>query len=198
MTRVHAVTASTRRRQFAERVLDIVIATLCLVLTLPACALSTLAVRLTSKGPAIYRQVRVGRYGSFFRCYKLRTMVIDVDARLAALLAARPDLREEFAATYKLRHDPRTTRLGRFLRRTSMDAAAAVVQCPARRDEPRRPAPAGAFRDIPLRRCAPSGAVRPARTDRRVASHGQETMCPTANVWPWMPSTRWSIALWRT
>jgi lipopolysaccharide/colanic/teichoic acid biosynthesis glycosyltransferase len=121
LTRVNAVAATMRWRQFTERLLDVVVATLLLLVTLPLLCVITLAVRLTSKGPAIYRQIRVGRYGSLFRCYKLRTMVIDADARLAALLATRPDLREEFAATYKLRHDPRTTRLGRFLRRTSLD-----------------------------------------------------------------------------
>jgi exopolysaccharide production protein ExoY len=78
-------------------------------------------VRLTSRGPAFYGHERVGRGGQTIRCLKLRTMVRDADARLAALLASDPGLAEEFARTFKLKHDPRVTRMGRFLRKTSLD-----------------------------------------------------------------------------
>jgi lipopolysaccharide/colanic/teichoic acid biosynthesis glycosyltransferase len=125
--RANAATADPRWRHIMERTLDIVVASTLLLLILPFLLVIMLAVRVTSRGPVIYRQVRVGRYGSLFRCYKIRTMVMDADARLAALLAARPDLRAEFSASYKLRQDPRTTRVGRFLRKTSLDELPQLV-----------------------------------------------------------------------
>jgi lipopolysaccharide/colanic/teichoic acid biosynthesis glycosyltransferase len=79
------------------------------------------AVRLTSPGPAFYRQLRIGRHGRYFRCWKFRTMVLDADRHLLRLLDASPVLRDEYAASLKLRTDPRITRIGRFLRRTSLD-----------------------------------------------------------------------------
>jgi len=78
-------------------------------------------IRLTSKGNAFYGHERVGRGGRTIKCLKLRTMVADADVRLAALLAADPELAEEFARTFKLKDDPRVTRMGRFLRKTSLD-----------------------------------------------------------------------------
>ena len=78
-------------------------------------------IRLTSKGAAFYGHERVGRGGRTIRCFKLRTMVHDADSRLAELLASDPVLAEEFARTFKLKSDPRVTRMGRFLRKTSLD-----------------------------------------------------------------------------
>ncbi len=84
-------------------------------------------VRLTSSGPAFYGHERVGRGGRTIRCLKLRTMVADADTRLAQLLASDPILAEEFARTFKLKHDPRVTRIGRFLRKTSLDELPQLV-----------------------------------------------------------------------
>ena len=92
-----------------------------LVLTLAA------LVRLSSKGAAFYGHERVGRGGRTIRCFKLRTMVQDADARLAALLASDPELAEEFAWTFKLKNDPRVTTMGRFLRKTSLDELPQVI-----------------------------------------------------------------------
>ena len=78
-------------------------------------------IRLTSKGAAFYGHERVGRGGRTIRCFKLRTMVADAESRLAQLLSSDPALAEEFARTFKLRDDPRVTRIGRFLRKTSLD-----------------------------------------------------------------------------
>ncbi|HEY8489482.1 MAG TPA: sugar transferase [Dehalococcoidia bacterium] len=72
---------------------------------------------LDSRGPAIYRQQRAGYRGRPFRCYKFRTMRDGADS----LLARDPGLRAEFAARWKLERDPRVTRVGRWLRRTSLD-----------------------------------------------------------------------------
>jgi lipopolysaccharide/colanic/teichoic acid biosynthesis glycosyltransferase len=78
-------------------------------------------IRLTSRGSAFYGHERIGRGGRTIKCLKLRTMVEDADAHLAAMLASDPVLAEEFARTFKLKNDPRVTRIGRFLRQTSLD-----------------------------------------------------------------------------
>lgn len=72
-------------------------------------------------GPALFGHRRVGRHGREFLCLKFRSMVTDSQARLEALLARDPAARAEWEATQKLRNDPRVTRIGRFLRATSLD-----------------------------------------------------------------------------
>lgn len=71
--------------------------------------------------PIIFRHHRVGRSGKVFVCYKFTTMVPNADEALADLLRCRPDLQAEWARDQKLRNDPRVTRFGAFLRRTSLD-----------------------------------------------------------------------------
>lgn len=72
-------------------------------------------------GSPFYSQMRIGKDGRPYRMWKLRTMVLDADARLDAHLATHPDAREEWNRTQKLRDDPRITRFGRALRKTSLD-----------------------------------------------------------------------------
>ncbi|QDL94799.1 sugar transferase (plasmid) [Paroceanicella profunda] len=74
-----------------------------------------------SGGPVFYVQRRVGRGGRRFGCLKFRTMQVDADRRLAALLAADPQARAEWARHQKLSQDPRVTRIGRLLRRFGLD-----------------------------------------------------------------------------
>lgn len=76
-----------------------------------------LAVRLSSPGPVLYRQQRVGLGGQLYTMYKFRSMVVDAEARLAALQAAN----EGDGLLFKIRHDPRVTPIGRWLRRFSLD-----------------------------------------------------------------------------
>lgn len=104
-----------------KRFFDIVFSILVLVLFSPLYLLIALAIRLTSKGAAIYSQERVGRGGQPFKCYKFRTMYSDADERLKALLAEDAELHREWEETRKLKHDPRVTPLGSFLRKTSLD-----------------------------------------------------------------------------
>jgi len=80
-----------------------------------------LAVYANDGGPVLFRHRRVGRDGKTFYCLKFRTMAVDAEARLADLLANDPVARTEWAADFKLRNDPRVTRIGRFLRRSSLD-----------------------------------------------------------------------------
>ena len=108
-------------RGATTRLADIIIGLVALIALAPLLLLVGLAVRLGDGGPALYGHRRLGRGGIPFSCLKFRTMVVDADARLAAHLAANPDARAEWNATQKLRHDPRVTALGRFLRRSSID-----------------------------------------------------------------------------
>jgi exopolysaccharide production protein ExoY len=79
------------------------------------------AIKLTSPGPVVFRQTRVGHGGREFSCLKFRSMVQDAPEKLAAYLASDPELSREWAETRKLRRDPRITSIGHFLRRSSLD-----------------------------------------------------------------------------
>ncbi len=72
-------------------------------------------------GSPFYSQMRIGKGGRSFRMWKLRSMVVDADQRLEAWLAVNPAARAEWDSTQKLRNDPRVTRFGHFLRRSSLD-----------------------------------------------------------------------------
>jgi len=104
----------------AKRALDIIGAGLGLVVLSPFFLVVALLVRADG-GPAFFAHQRVGRGGKLFGCLKFRSMVIDSQARLEALLASDPAARAEWEATRKLKNDPRITRIGRFLRSTSLD-----------------------------------------------------------------------------
>ena len=114
-------------RDGAKRAFDVTAVVLAAPLWAPLVLLLAGLVRLTSKGRAFYKHERVGRHGSTIECLKLRTMVSDADARLAELLAKDPALAAEFSETFKLKDDPRVTRIGRFLRRTSLDELPQLV-----------------------------------------------------------------------
>jgi lipopolysaccharide/colanic/teichoic acid biosynthesis glycosyltransferase len=104
----------------AKRALDIIGAGLGLVLLSPLFLIVALMLRADG-GPAFFAHQRVGRGGKLFGCLKFRSMVIDSQAQLEALLASDPAARAEWEATRKLKNDPRITRIGRFLRSTSLD-----------------------------------------------------------------------------
>jgi len=106
-----------------KRAFDIAGASLLLVAFAPAMALIALAIRLDSSGPAIFSQLRAGLGGKPFRMHKLRTMDQDAEARLADLVRI-DDLAQPM---FKLRNDPRVTRIGRFLRRFSLDELPQLV-----------------------------------------------------------------------
>jgi len=106
---------------FAKRLFDYVVGSmLFLALLIPLLIISIL-IRVTSKGPAIFMQDRVGRNGRPFRCYKFRTMYHDAEARLKVILDTDPVARSEWELFRKLKNDPRITRIGSFLRKTSLD-----------------------------------------------------------------------------
>ncbi len=97
------------------------IAVLALAFLAPLMLIVALAVYMQDGGPVIFAHRRVGRDGKTFRCLKFRSMAIDAERRLAEVLAQDPDARAEWDRDHKLRNDPRVTKLGDFLRRTSLD-----------------------------------------------------------------------------
>ena len=114
--------SGSRLRAAIKRGLDLAFATLGLAIASVPMVLIALAIRLTDGGPVVFRHRRVGRGGAEFDCLKFRTMARGADAALAAHLARSPGAGAEWAATRKLRDDPRILgRLGRVLRRTSLD-----------------------------------------------------------------------------
>lgn len=107
----------SRSSRLLKRCFDIAVGTAVLVCLSPLFLAISLAILLDSKGPLFFRQIRVGREGKHFRMIKFRSMVADADAQKDAL---RP-LNEAGDGLFKLTNDPRVTRVGRFLRHTSLD-----------------------------------------------------------------------------
>jgi exopolysaccharide biosynthesis polyprenyl glycosylphosphotransferase len=104
-------------RAVAKRAFDIVGGAIVLVVTAPILAAAAIAIKLDTPGPVLFRQTRVGQGNKNVRILKLRTMVVDAEDRLIDLI----DLNEADGPLFKLRDDPRVTRVGGFLRRTSID-----------------------------------------------------------------------------
>lgn len=113
----------THRYLVSKRVIDVGLCLLLLTVVIPALAACALAIALDSRGPIFFTQERTGRDGRRFRMLKLRTMVADAEERKAALVHLNvlppPD--------FKIPNDPRITRVGRFLRATSLDELPQVV-----------------------------------------------------------------------
>ncbi len=113
-------TVGTVYERGLKRLSDLALILLSAPLSLPLIGLLMLLARLDG-GPALYSHLRVGRGGALFRCWKIRTMVPDADARLSRLLDSDPAAAAEWARDRKLSRDPRVTALGRLLRRASLD-----------------------------------------------------------------------------
>lgn len=107
--------------QVFKRVFDFLAAFFGTLVISPFLATIALIIVCTSPGPAIYAHRRVGKNGKHFNCYKFRSMVQNADEQLKQYLAANPKAAKEWAETQKLKHDPRVTIIGAFLRRTSLD-----------------------------------------------------------------------------
>lgn len=111
----------SKRSRVVKRAGDIVFSLSVLTLGAPVFLALALLVKASSRGPVFYIQPRIGRDYKKFGCIKFRTMRKDSDKILNSLLASSPDLKKEFANDFKLKNDPRITRLGKFLRRSSLD-----------------------------------------------------------------------------
>lgn len=108
-------------RKFIKRLFDVGFSLLILILFSPVYLLLALLIALGSPGPIFYVQERVGENHKPFGCIKFRTMVINADEMLVELMETSPQLRQEFEDNFKLKQDPRITKVGRFLRLTSLD-----------------------------------------------------------------------------
>lgn len=111
---------ANRYGNFSKRALDLLLVCLVLPFTLPVLFGLALAVKLDG-GPAFYSQIRVGMGGRRYRMWKLRSMVVDADRKLAELLTQDPEAQAEWEETQKLKRDPRVTRIGAVIRKTSLD-----------------------------------------------------------------------------
>jgi len=105
----------------SKRIFDVIIASITLIVFLPLFACVVLLLKLTDPGPVIFRHIRVGQGGRRFACFKFRSMVLDSDKVLKALLESDPAARKEWDRTQKLANDPRITPVGKFLRQSSLD-----------------------------------------------------------------------------
>ncbi|MFW6264384.1 MAG: sugar transferase [Cyanobacteriota bacterium] len=107
--------------EHTKRVFDILFSLAVLVFCSPLYLVLALLIALSSPGPIFYTQVRVGKNSKPFRCIKFRTMVHNADEMLESMISESPHLCEEFEENFKLRNDPRITKIGKFLRLTSLD-----------------------------------------------------------------------------
>lgn len=103
-----------------KRLLDIIAVLLVAPILCPVIVITCLLVARDGSWP-LFGHRRIGKSGKIFRCWKIRSMVPDAEARLTAYLAQTPEARQEWELNFKLEHDPRITRMGRFLRRSSLD-----------------------------------------------------------------------------
>ena len=109
--------ANSPWRAYTKRVIDLVLASVVLVVTAPLLVVAAAFIKLGDRGPILFRQQRIGRNGRRFHLLKLRTMRVDAEAQLDTLAG----LNERSGPLFKLENDPRVTPIGRILRATSFD-----------------------------------------------------------------------------
>lgn len=108
---------ATFAQRAGKRAIDIVVASVGIVLTAPVLLVAAIAIKLSDRGPVCFRQIRVGLYGKHIVVHKLRTMVVDAESRLDEVI----HLNERDGPLFKASNDPRVTKVGRFLRASSID-----------------------------------------------------------------------------
>jgi Undecaprenyl-phosphate galactose phosphotransferase WbaP len=107
--------------RMTKRLMDVVVALFGGLLLLPLLFYIAVAVKMSSRGPILYGHERFGKDGRRFKAWKFRSMFQDANVLLEQHLEAHPELMEEWEKDHKLRYDPRSTRIGRFIRKTSLD-----------------------------------------------------------------------------
>ena len=108
---------------FTKRIIDIIGSIIGILILIPTTLIIYLARKVLKedKGPLFYEQLRYGKNGKIFRLYKFRSMCIGADKKLKEYLENNDEAREEFEKTHKLQNDPRITKIGNFLRKSSLD-----------------------------------------------------------------------------
>jgi Undecaprenyl-phosphate galactose phosphotransferase WbaP len=107
--------------RFIKRTFDITVSLLLLPVLVPLISILGVLIKIESPGPVFYRHMRVGRGSRSFGIYKFRSMYRDSQARLEKILRTDPEAKQEWESSFKLKNDPRITRIGAYLRRTSLD-----------------------------------------------------------------------------
>lgn len=107
---------------FVKRLIDIIGAIVGLIILIPITIIIAIVNFINKEnGPLFYTHLRIGKNGKYFKMYKFRTMVVDADKKLAKLLEQDENLKKEWQENRKLKNDPRITKIGKFLRKTSLD-----------------------------------------------------------------------------
>jgi exopolysaccharide biosynthesis polyprenyl glycosylphosphotransferase len=107
--------------RIVKRIFDITGSLLGLILFSPLFLIISIAIKMASQGPILYKHERMGRGGKTFKIYKFRSMRPDADKILKDILEKSPEKKKEFENDFKLKNDPRITKIGKFLRKTSLD-----------------------------------------------------------------------------
>ncbi len=106
--------------EFLKRLFDIILTSIALIVLSPAFIIIAILIKNDSKGSVLYRHKRIGKNGKYIYLYKFRSMYSDSKERLEKLLE-NPKIRKEWEENFKLDNDPRITKIGKFLRKTSLD-----------------------------------------------------------------------------
>ena len=106
---------------FFKRFIDLLISSIALIILAPLFLIITLIIKITDGGNAIFTQNRIGLNGKEFKIYKFRTMINNADKVLEELMAKDEKIRKEYEINKKLKNDPRITKIGKFLRKSSLD-----------------------------------------------------------------------------
>lgn len=101
-----------------KRVIDVILASIALILLSPVFAIIAIAIKIDSKGPVFFTHKRIGKNGKIIKLYKFRSMVINAEELIKSFT---PEQMREYKENYKLTNDPRITKVGKFLRKTSLD-----------------------------------------------------------------------------
>lgn len=116
------VLVERRLYKFIKRIIDVIGAIVGILILIPlTICLAIAKVILKDKGPLMYTQNRIGKDGKIFKMYKFRSMVVGADEILEKYLAENKEAREEYSINKKLKDDPRITKIGKFIRKTSLD-----------------------------------------------------------------------------
>lgn len=107
-----------------KRGIDIIISGIGLLLCLPLFIIIAILIKIDSRGPIFFKHKRIGKHGKDLYIYKFRTMIDNAEA---AIKLFTPEQKKEFETNYKLEHDPRVTRIGKFLRKTSLDELPQII-----------------------------------------------------------------------
>lgn len=104
-----------------KRVFDTILSFISIILLSPLFLLIAVLIKLDSKGPAIFKQKRIGLNGQAIYIYKFRSMIINAEDELERLMKENEDIRNEYLTNKKLKNDPRITKVGNLIRKTSLD-----------------------------------------------------------------------------